>query len=257
MSRHQKPSDIDAIASSLKTTSLASLADLYYVSSRPARFLFSLIGYALGPVTLIAATWKAMALPSLGIPVGIITIVVVIWTFWLFTGVVLTNYKYGYLYGRIGAVSLSIIAICAFLLYSPMLTRPLNLVHADLGAIRLTGLSLSYANLRFANLRGAVLSGLNLDHSDLRDAHLEDSKIDNVIITDSHIARATFINAQILQSIFLRVDGASSDFSNARVDDTVFVGSNLDGSTFTSSRFTCTNFIDDSEHLNFQIGLRA
>ena len=177
------------------------------------RVLTSFIFYWLVPLVLVTITWKAWALPAMGLPLtyvaGVVTFVVVLlqlrrrpehqrqwWTLLDYTLLIVI----------VGLIVRATINPQSF-------QRPLNLFRAELPKAGLVGINMHRVSAGFAKLQGATLQGATLQGATLRGANLQ----------RANLQRAQLQGAQLLEA----------DLQEANLQGADLQGANLQGANLS------------------------
>jgi uncharacterized protein YjbI with pentapeptide repeats len=237
---------------------LSAIGEVYHFQSQTAKRFFAALVYLISPITLLGATYKAMALPILGIPIATAAIATIFWTVWLLFRRFLAVRFYSLTIWRICFFVAFALSAIMFMIHHDLFIRPLSLFRANLSGMYLASLSLHRPDLRFANLRDAVLADLQLSDAQLRGTDLQGATLDNVVFIDSDLSKSILRDIRIYQTIFWRTDLQKADLTGAQLSQSIFAGTNATGATFDRARLTCIVFQDATQSfdgfLDFQSG---
>lgn len=170
----------------------------------------------------------------------------------------------------------------------PSAWLPISLMATNLSGVGFYGSNLSQANFRYANLTGSVLNRANLYFADLRGANLTKASLLRADLSRAQLAQSNMqecrlghakfydadlrdarLNHAMLQSdlsamhddrspaIFASADLSGADFSNARIENTVFLEANCNGTNFSGCKLDRailinTNFEEAITDANFK-----
>jgi uncharacterized protein YjbI with pentapeptide repeats len=196
------------------------------------RVLTRFIFYRLVPLVLVTITWKAWALPAMGLPLtyvtGVVTFILVLlqirrspehqrqwWTL---------------LYSAILVLSIGLMILGSFTPRS--FQRPLALFRAELPKAWLVGINMSRARADFANLEGAELEGALLDGAYLQRANLKGANLLAVSFVGAYLQQANLQGANLEGADFLGASLEGANLEGANLGGTSFLDANLQGANF-------------------------
>jgi uncharacterized protein YjbI with pentapeptide repeats len=186
------------------------------------RMLTSFIFYWLVPIVLVRMTWKAWALPAMGLPLtyvaGVVTLILVLlqlrrrpdhqrqWGALVY---------YAMLVFIVGLMVIGSVSPQSF-------QRPFELFRAELPKAWLIGIDMNRARADFANFEGAELEAALLEGAGLQQANLQ----------GANLLAASFVGGNLQQANLrgANLEGAGLDEADLR--GAVFSGANLQGANF-------------------------
>ncbi len=143
---------------------------------------------------------------------------------------------------------------------------PLNLAHANLCGVDLSGANLEQANLKGADLTGANLSRANLNGANLKEATLHQTNFNKaqLVEADLSFSRLTAVNfdqanavgAKLVRTVIATSSFNAADFSNANfslsdLKGTRLAQTNLSGANFHRATLTQVDLrASDLSHAN-------
>jgi hypothetical protein len=231
-----------------KTFPTDRLPTIFNLNLPIARVLTAFIFYWLVPLTLGTITWKAMARPEWGLPMGATTVVV---TFGLvFLQIRRCPEAKRWWWNLPRWITLGMLcALSFFVIWQPSLVhRPLDLYRANLeGAwlpnADLRGANLERANLQKAKLKGADLRRARLGWTKLEKAELILAKLQKADLSHANLRHASLELANLREATLFRTDFSEArlmlaDFQRAALESAKFRKANLMGSNFENADLT-------------------
>lgn len=229
---------------------------LFNIEHWVARLLTAFGLYWLVPLILAAITWKAAARLEWGLPLGVVTVLVIGVLAYLIVRRAASRWQ------KLHAVALGLIGLLAVIAPVPTVAiihhrnlryrqaweRPLDLFRVDLkgawlqGArlynarllyADLTGASLNWAKLAGADLTGASLNRAKLAGAGLARADLTGAKLSGAMLAWAKVVRATLDGADLTEAILGQANFASATLTGAKL-----AGANLDRATFREANLT-------------------
>jgi Pentapeptide repeats (8 copies) len=176
---------------------IESIPTLFSFPDAFSRLLTGFIFYWLIPLVLVTITWKAWALPAMGLPLtyvsGVVTFILVFlqirrrpdnqrkwWDLQSYT------------------ILLLIIGLIVGTTFNPQsFQRPFNLFRAELPKAWLAGINMRRASAGFANFDGANLQRANLQGANLQGANLQEARLEGANLQDTNLQQARLEGANL------------------------------------------------------------
>jgi len=191
------------------------------------RVLTGFIFYWLVPLVLVTITWKAWALPAMGLPLtyvaGVVTFVLVLLQIRRRPGH--QRQRWALLHSTILVLIIGLMILGSFTPKS--FQRPLELFRVELPKAWLVGIGMSRARADFANLEGAELEGGLLEGADLQRVNLKGANLLAVSFVGAYLHQANLKGANLEGADFLEADLKGADLRG-----TSFLDANIQGVNF-------------------------
>ena len=195
---------------------IESIPTLFSFPDVVPRLLTRFVFYWLVPLVLVTITWKAWALPEMGLPLthvtGLVTFILVLlrirrrphhqWQWWS-----LLDY----------AILVLVIGLMVRATFNPQsFQRPLNLFRAELSKAWLVEINMRRASAYGANLQGATLWEAKLQDADLTLANLEGASLQMADLKRARLQRANLQNANLFGARFNEANLDEANLQGAR-----------------------------------------
>lgn len=229
----------DGAEGTVKQRTVGKVPTLFNIDSPVARLLTAFILYWLVPLTFAGITYKALARPEWGIPLGIITVLVTFALVFLQIRRCPDGERRWWNMLRWVLLALLCVMVALAMLNLESVRRPFNLYRANLKDAWLPQVNLRKANLAFANMEGANLTAANLNGADLYLANLQraelvEANMQGVRLSGANLQRATLYRVNLQRA---KLDGANLQEAALGLGDLQranLAGANLQGASLAN-----------------------
>ena len=228
---------------------IESIPTLFSFPDAFSHLLTGFIFYWLVPLVLVTITFKAWALPALGLPLtyvlGAVTFILVILQIWRRPD---NQGKWWNLQSY--TCLLLILGLMVGTTFSPQsFQRPFNLSRAELPKAWLVGINMRRASAGFTNLQGANLQRANLREANLQQADLQDVKLQGGDLEGADLQRANLQRAHLQRA---HLEGANlqdinlqgTDLQETKLQEADLQGANLQGTNLLRANLQDANLLE-------------
>src|SRR5215813_4753586 len=190
------------------------------------RILTGFVFYWLAPLVLALITFKAWALPAMGLPLTYVTGVV---TFVLVLLQIRRRPYHQHLWRTLMdyTIFVLIIGLMVRATFNPQsFQRPLNIFRAELSKVWLVGINMRRVSAGFANLQDANLQRANLQQANLHRANLQRADLWWANLQGTMLSEANLQDAKLPRADLSGADLSDADLSEANLQRANLSGTN-------------------------------